>query len=354
MCSVYVNQGWKKLIGILHSNLVLVLVLVQEWDFRSSFLGKRWLSEELNHKAYYLLRKLYYPSWRKRTSLHSFDFWMFLTQDALHNKDRVWPKSKGENVRSAVRGGHVDNIFMFRCWCRCSTWQLKKQRSWTLCSYLLKHTMQLRQAFSSATAVPCKFKLSARKYSHTEVSSLKLFILLQTHRGVFRASGAAGRGSPFHIGLRYKRLHREFHLYHNLQSTPHSAFWLSIAQFFLSLQSFRRGVKCFDVNLSTFCLKQKFLRIYSTMNTVTAQAAGSADPPCCPFVPLCFECGTVRNPCRCRILGPTLGFVAFAVAACVEWPVGAFVYCFRHLKGRRIMAHPAAVVYPRVASCLPI
>ena len=31
------------------------------------------------------------------------------------------------------------------------------------------------------------------------------------------------------------------------------------------------------------------------MNTVTAQAAGSADPPCCPFVPLCFECGTRRN-----------------------------------------------------------
>jgi hypothetical protein len=90
------------------------------------------------------------------------------------------------------------------------------------------------------------------------------------------------------------------------------------------------------------------------MNTVTAQAAGSADPPCCPFVPLCFECGTLRNPCHCRILGPTLGFVAFAVAACVEWPVGAFVYCFRHLKGRRIMAHPAVVVYPRVASCLPI
>ena len=92
----------------------------------------------------------------------------------------------------------------------------------------------------------------------------------------------------------------------------------------------------------------------SNMNSVTAQAAGSADPPCCPFVPLCFECGTRRNPCHCRILGPTLGFVAFAVAACVEWPVGAFVYCFRHLKGRRIMAHPAAVVYPRVASCLPI
>ncbi|KAG0590026.1 hypothetical protein M758_1G063200 [Ceratodon purpureus] len=90
------------------------------------------------------------------------------------------------------------------------------------------------------------------------------------------------------------------------------------------------------------------------LDSVTAQAAGASNPPCCPFVPLCFDCHTRRNPCRCRILGPTLGFVAFAVAAAVEWPVGAFVYCFRHLKGRRIMAHPAAVVYPRVSSCLPI
>ncbi|CAM6048296.1 unnamed protein product [Sphagnum compactum] len=90
-------------------------------------------------------------------------------------------------------------------------------------------------------------------------------------------------------------------------------------------------------------------------NRVAATTAGAGDPPCCPFgVPLCFECGSVRNPCHCRILGPTLGFIAFAAAAVVEWPIGAFVYCFRHMKGRRIMAQPAAVVYPRVASCLPI
>ncbi|XP_038887078.1 uncharacterized protein LOC120077252 [Benincasa hispida] len=50
----------------------------------------------------------------------------------------------------------------------------------------------------------------------------------------------------------------------------------------------------------------------------------------------------------------TLGFLAFAVAAVVEWPVGVLVYCFRHHKGRRIMGHPATVVYPSVSNAVPI
>ncbi|KAG2590436.1 hypothetical protein PVAP13_5NG402700 [Panicum virgatum] len=59
------------------------------------------------------------------------------------------------------------------------------------------------------------------------------------------------------------------------------------------------------------------------------------------FVPVCVQCGTRSNPCRCKVLGPTLGFVAFVVAGVIEWPLGAAVYLFRHRKGRRIMAHPA-------------
>ncbi|XP_004290993.1 PREDICTED: uncharacterized protein LOC101295191 [Fragaria vesca subsp. vesca] len=68
----------------------------------------------------------------------------------------------------------------------------------------------------------------------------------------------------------------------------------------------------------------------------------------------CVQCGTRSNPCRCKVLGPTLGVVAFAVAAVVEWPVGAVVYIFKHMKGRRIMAHPATHVYPKVSRCIPI
>jgi len=70
-------------------------------------------------------------------------------------------------------------------------------------------------------------------------------------------------------------------------------------------------------------------------------------------IPLCIECGSHANPCRCKIVGPTLGFLAFLVAAVVEWPVGAVVWCFRHAKGRRIMGQPITHVYPRVNNCIP-
>ncbi|KAF7816446.1 cold-regulated protein [Senna tora] len=71
-------------------------------------------------------------------------------------------------------------------------------------------------------------------------------------------------------------------------------------------------------------------------------------------IPICVQCGTSSNPCRCKVVGPTVGFLAFAAAALVEWPVGALVYCFRHMKGRKIMAHPATVVYPSVTNSIPI
>ncbi len=70
-------------------------------------------------------------------------------------------------------------------------------------------------------------------------------------------------------------------------------------------------------------------------------------------IPFCVQCGTRQNPCHCKVVGPTLGVVAFIIAAVVEWPVGAVVWCFRHAKGRRIMAHPDRVVYPRVSSAIP-
>ncbi|ONI17434.1 hypothetical protein PRUPE_3G158900 [Prunus persica] len=61
----------------------------------------------------------------------------------------------------------------------------------------------------------------------------------------------------------------------------------------------------------------------------------------------CVQCGTRSNPCRCKVVGPTLGCLCFLGAAIIEWPIGACVYLFKHVKGRRIMAHPATVVYPK-------
>uniref|UniRef100_R7W6Q9 Uncharacterized protein n=1 Tax=Aegilops tauschii TaxID=37682 RepID=R7W6Q9_AEGTA len=36
--------------------------------------------------------------------------------------------------------------------------------------------------------------------------------------------------------------------------------------------------------------------------------------------PACVQCGTRENPCRCKFIGPTLGFVAFLVTGVIEWP----------------------------------
>ncbi|KAJ6370897.1 hypothetical protein OIU77_001414 [Salix suchowensis] len=49
--------------------------------------------------------------------------------------------------------------------------------------------------------------------------------------------------------------------------------------------------------------------------------------------PSCVQCGTRSNACRCKVVGPTLGFLAFAVAAVVEWPLGAVVYLFKTHEG---------------------
>ncbi|KAI0516139.1 hypothetical protein KFK09_008811 [Dendrobium nobile] len=57
---------------------------------------------------------------------------------------------------------------------------------------------------------------------------------------------------------------------------------------------------------------------------------------------------------RRKMVGPTVGILACAAAGVVEWPVGAVVYIFRRMKGRRIMSHPIHVVYPRVSRAIPI
>jgi hypothetical protein len=73
----------------------------------------------------------------------------------------------------------------------------------------------------------------------------------------------------------------------------------------------------------------------------------------CIPIPVCIECGSPDNPCRCKIVGPTLGFVAFCVAALVEWPVGAVVWCCDRMAGRRIMEQPAMRVRPCVSNAIP-
>lgn len=35
------------------------------------------------------------------------------------------------------------------------------------------------------------------------------------------------------------------------------------------------------------------------------------------FFPLCFQCGTDQNPCRCKVVGPTLGTSVLSRVICL-------------------------------------
>ncbi|KAK4788315.1 hypothetical protein SAY86_019634 [Trapa natans] len=98
-------------------------------------------------------------------------------------------------------------------------------------------------------------------------------------------------------------------------------------------------------------------RVLQLSHRLPRVPSACCNPPATIFalvMGICVQCGTTSNPCRCKVVGPTLGFLAFVAAAMVEWPLGAVVYCFRHVKGRHIMAHPAMVVYPSVSNSIPI
>ncbi|PKY08222.1 hypothetical protein P168DRAFT_314345 [Aspergillus campestris IBT 28561] len=48
-----------------------------------------------------------------------------------------------------------------------------------------------------------------------------------------------------------------------------------------------------------------------------------------PFfpIPLCFQCGTDRNPCHCRVIGPSVAFIVSIVTAVVCYPASIFCGC---------------------------
>jgi len=71
------------------------------------------------------------------------------------------------------------------------------------------------------------------------------------------------------------------------------------------------------------------------------------------FLPFCFQCGTNDNPCKCKILGPTLGFLCGVVTAIVLIPAGAVTYPFNKQSGRKLFALPVDINY-KVTNGIPI
>lgn len=61
-------------------------------------------------------------------------------------------------------------------------------------------------------------------------------------------------------------------------------------------------------------------------------ANGNAMGKCAEFADIhvrcnCSQVGSHDNPCRIKIIGPTLGFIVGVVAAVICWPLGVILYC---------------------------
>ena len=69
--------------------------------------------------------------------------------------------------------------------------------------------------------------------------------------------------------------------------------------------------------------------------------------------PFCWQCGTSDNPCNCKILGPTLGFLGGVVSAVVLYPAGAIMYPFNKQRGIKCFGLPSDILQ-KIQTIVPI
>ncbi|GFN19831.1 hypothetical protein ASPFODRAFT_610164 [Aspergillus luchuensis CBS 106.47] len=77
------------------------------------------------------------------------------------------------------------------------------------------------------------------------------------------------------------------------------------------------------------------------------------DIPFLPIFPICFQCGTDQNPCRCKVVGPTLGFICTVVAAVICYPASIFCGCCLTQTGKDVLGYPVKV-NGAVSNAIPI
>ncbi|KAG2438965.1 hypothetical protein HYH02_010757 [Chlamydomonas schloesseri] len=67
---------------------------------------------------------------------------------------------------------------------------------------------------------------------------------------------------------------------------------------------------------------------------------------------VCIECGS-SNPCKCKMLGPTLGFAVGAAVAGVCYPIGCLIYLCAQPQANKLFAAPADV-FKFITDAIPI
>lgn len=50
--------------------------------------------------------------------------------------------------------------------------------------------------------------------------------------------------------------------------------------------------------------------------------------------------GTSQNPCRCKIVGPTLAFILCILAAVLCWPLALIIYCCARERANALFGYP--------------
>ncbi|KAL5371249.1 hypothetical protein DPSP01_014401 [Paraphaeosphaeria sporulosa] len=61
---------------------------------------------------------------------------------------------------------------------------------------------------------------------------------------------------------------------------------------------------------------------------------------CIPVPIVCFQCGTDQNPCHCKVVGPTIGFLVTVGMAIVCWPASLLCCCCATDTGKKVLALP--------------
>jgi hypothetical protein len=57
----------------------------------------------------------------------------------------------------------------------------------------------------------------------------------------------------------------------------------------------------------------------------------------------CIQIGSHDNPCRCKIVGPTIGFILAVVVAVIAWPCGLLVWCCSRSLAERLFSAPVNI-----------
>ncbi|PVH76215.1 hypothetical protein DL98DRAFT_562071 [Cadophora sp. DSE1049] len=72
-----------------------------------------------------------------------------------------------------------------------------------------------------------------------------------------------------------------------------------------------------------------------------------------PIPWVCIQCGTDQNPCHCKVVGPTFGFITGVLLVVVCWPASLFCGCCASERGKKMLGAPVEIS-GKLSNSIPI